>query len=93
MAEAAPERVYFVWRPSARRAFRTYRATARRPVPDCHNRIWQGPAYRQALAVQREANAAVGAKGRARDDPGQRLLPGALDDAVARGEKAGERKK
>lgn len=53
MAEAAPERVYFVWRPSARRAFRTYRATARRPVPDCHNRIWQGPAYRQALEIGR----------------------------------------
>ncbi len=52
-------RTYFVWRATARRPFRTYRATNKRPVPDSvqdKKMVYTGQDYTTAMRVQKAAN-------------------------------------
>jgi hypothetical protein len=49
-------------------------ANGDRPPPN-GDRLWEGDAYREGMAVQRQANAMT-RKGRRGDHPDQTLLPG-----------------
>lgn len=68
-------RTYFVWRPSARHPFRTYRATRRRQPPTGPHTLGVWPTYTQAMRVQQAANAWNGPERRDNHQQQQLLFP------------------